>query len=340
MDELDVIRRFRDGVPPADEETIARARASLHMRVEAPRSAQGRPPRRPWVPRWRLAAAVAAALIIAIGVPALLPGGRSGGAPKAAAKVLLHVSDVAARQDATAPPGPDQYVYTKTRDSYLNVWADAGPNHEGFTVLMPGTREAWIRPDGAGRLLETTGTPTFLSEEDRSVWIASGRPDLGGNRTTDETYPAGPQGLFYLDLSGLPTDPDQLQQLIEDRKVEGGPPGDAETFTIIGDMLRETYASPELRAALYQIASGLPGVELIGDVTDEEGRPGVAVGYPSDGLRHDLIFDPNTSALLGERTVVTDPSRSEEAQHLRVGDVIGWAVYLSSGVVDSTTDRA
>ena len=105
-------------------------------------------------------------------------------------------------------------------------------------------------------------------------------------------------------------------------------------------MLRETYASPELRAALFQIASGLPGVELIGDVTDEEGRPGVAVGYPSDGLRHDLIFDPNTSVLLGERTVVTDPSSSEEAQHLRVGDVIGWAVYLSSGVVDSTTDRA
>ena len=27
-------------------------------------------------------------------------------------------------------------------------------------------------------------------------------------------------------------------------KVEGGPPGDAETFTIIGDLLRETYAPP------------------------------------------------------------------------------------------------
>lgn len=90
---------------------------------------------------------------------------------------------------------------------------------------MPVTREAWIAPDGSGRLLETTGTPSFPTERDRATWIAAGRPDLGGNKTSDEVFPAAAPdkgGLFYFDLSNLPTDPTQLRQLIEDRKVEGG----------------------------------------------------------------------------------------------------------------------
>jgi len=133
----------------------------------------------------------------------------------------------------------------------------------------------------------------------------------------------------------LPADPEQLGTLIEERKIEGGPPGDAETFTIIGDMLRETYAPPQLRSALYQIAAGLPGVELVGTVKDEVGRDGVAVGYTSHGIRHELIFDPDTSALLGERYMVTDPGQVQEG-HFQVGSVFGWAVYLSSGIVDGT----
>jgi hypothetical protein len=341
MDDLEVIRRFRDDVPSADADTIARARCALLSKWEAPSRASGRRPRSRRMLPWSVAAGVAAAaVVIAVAIPVVLPGGGSGGAPSAAAKALHRASNVAARQPVTQRPGPDQYVFTKTTDAYLNVWADVGPNQEGFSVLMPGTREAWIRPDGAGRLLETTGTPVFLSEQDRAVWIASGSPDLGGNRTTDETYSAGQRGLYYMDLSNLPTDPVSLKSLIEERKVEGGPPGDAETFTIIGDMLRETYAPPELRAALFQIASELPGVELVGNVKDEQGRDGVAVGYTTGGLRQELIFDPNTSALLGERTVVTDPSASQEAQHLQVGDVVGWAAYLSTGIVDSTTERA
>jgi hypothetical protein len=43
-------------------------------------------------------------------------------------------------------------------------------------------------------------------------------------------------------------------------KIEGGPPGPAENFTQIGDLLRETDASPALRSALYQVAETIPGV--------------------------------------------------------------------------------
>ena len=336
MDDLELLRRFRADVASPDPELVARARRrmfedpNLHDRelrgVRRDRRSR----------RWLGPAVVAAAVAVAVAVPVVLPGGHSGGAPSAAAQALMRASLVASRQArGDGPPAPGQYVYTKTESLDESDWADAGPNHEGFSVLMPRVREAWIGTDGSGRLLETTGTPTFLSEKDRTAWIASGRPDLGANQTSNEAYQAG--GLSYMDLSKLPTDPEQLGRMIERRQIEGGPPGDAETFTIIADMLRETYAPPKLRAALYQIASELPGVELLGTVDDSAGREGVAVAYTNAGSRHELIFDPNTSWLLGERYVVTDPARAHMA--VPAGTVVGWATYLASGVVDSTTAR-
>jgi hypothetical protein len=335
MNDLDLLREFRSAVQTPDEGSVRTAR--LGMFGEPPR--RKRPVR---ARRWAVPVGIAAAAVaIAVAVPSVLPGGHSGGAKRAAADVLLEQAQVAARRDQEQPaPGPGQYVYTKTRGDFLNVWADAGPNHEGFTVEMPETREAWIAPDGSGRLLETTGTPSFPTAHDREVWVAAGSPDLGGNQTHDDAFPAAAPdkgGLYYMDLAGLPTDADQLKKLIEERKVEGGPPGDGETFTIIGDMLRETYAPPKLRAALYEIVSQLPGVEYVGHVTDDAGRDGIAVAFPNEhgGVRQELVFDPNTSELLAERFVLT-----EDAAEGPAGTVLDSATYLASGIVDSTSKRA
>jgi len=189
------------------------------------------------------------------------------------------------------------------------------------------------RPDGSGRILQTSGPPTFFSEQDRQAWLAAGSPDLRDNM--DETY--GPGKLHFLDLANLPTDPSELLSMIEARKIEGGPPGDWETFTIIGDLLRETYAPPAVRSALYQAAAKIPGAKYDGAVKDAAGRPGLAVAYTHAGLRHELIFDPNTSQLLGEQYVVVDPTEAE--LHAAPGTVVGYAVYLASGVVRSVSDR-
>lgn len=335
MDDLNLLSTFREDVPPPDSGTQRRARAALMSTI------QGEPhqPMRLHRPsrRWPVAVGVAAAAVaLAVAVPSILPSGRGrGGAQPAAAAALLRASKVASRQTGEPAPVPGQFVYTKTQSGQESDWADAGPNHEGFSALVPLTREAWIGTDGSGRLMETRGTPEFLSDQDEATWEAAGRPDLGGNDTEDQSFQAG--GLYYFDLSSLPTDPDQLQTMIEERQVEGGPPGDAETFAIIGDMLRETYATPLLRAALYQIASELPGIELLGSVKDPVGRDGIAVAYTSGGDQHQLIFDPDTSALLGERSVVVDPG--EARLDVEPGTVVSWAAYLASGVVDSTSQR-
>lgn len=273
--------------------------------------------------RWSLALATAAVVsVAAVTASIVFPSGETGGASPAAAAVLRHAAQAAASQPATAPPGPGQFVYTKSEGEYENT---AVLDQQAINFFQTQTREIWIGPDGSGRIRESDGAPRFATHADEAAWIAAGKPDLTGDRSgTNDTF--GPGGLSYLDLSKLPTDPAALKPLIEDRTIEGGPPGDAETFTIIGDLLRETYASPALRSALYTVASELPGVELIGATRDHLGRSGTAVAYVSHGFRHELIFEPQTSVLLGEQTVAENTGALQE-----------WTSYLSSGVVDSTT---
>jgi hypothetical protein len=201
---------------------------------------------------------------------------------------------------------------------------------------VPHEREIWIAPDGSGRIREMAGRPRFLSKAQRAAWIATGSPKLPPvARATNETFDPGQ--LRYFRSADLPTDPATLRRLIEARKVPGigGPPGEAETFELIGEMLRETDLRPALRAAIYEVAAELPGVELLGPVRDPAGRRGVGVAFTDHrrGIRHELIFDPADSALLGERQVVV--GGWDKDLQVPAGTVVGYASYLESGVVDS-----
>lgn len=317
-------------IPPPERDfpagRLQRRAELLVSRIDAAQQPRERPVRRRRRPlALGMAGAVAA---VAIAVLALLPGGAT--VSPAAAAVLLRTARVAASQPPTAPPTPGQFVYTKSESMNENSAIVGGKE---INFFQNQTREIWIGPDGSGRLREVNSAPRFASSADEAAWVAVGKPDLtGGSLTDDSTFKPG--GLYYLDLSKLPTDPGALKQLIVSRTVEGGPPGDDETFTIIGDLLRETYASPGVRAALYTIAAELPGVQLVGSTTDHLGRAGTAVAYVSHGVSHELIFDPQTAALLGEETTVVDPSQVTPSAP--AGTVLGWTSYLSSGVVDST----
>ncbi|HEY5024226.1 MAG TPA: CU044_5270 family protein [Acidimicrobiales bacterium] len=276
---------------------------------------------------------VAAVVIVAGaagGVSTLVQPGSPGGPSPAAAAVLRHLADVAAAQPTPSAPGPGQYLYVDSENAYTDSAFDQPPNGKGsYTVLLPQHRQIWIRPDGSGRLFETFGQPIFLSAQDHADWVAAGSPTIS-NSPSDDTF--GPGGLSARNLSNLPTDPSALAALIASRKIEGGPPGSAEDFTQIGDLLRETDASPALRSALYQVAAGLPGVVDLGAVLDHSGRSGIGLAEVSHGEQFELIFDPQTSALIGEQDTVVGPGVQEP-----VGTVVGWATYIQSTVVDSTT---
>jgi hypothetical protein len=315
------------------------------------------------------AAAAAGVTALAVGLfpgPAgtALPGVASGPPQPAAVRALHKLSLVAARQPAAAPPGPGQFQYTS---SVGTGEACTFAKHLYFCVRFKEQREIWVAPDGSGRLRGTQTDPVFPTAKDRQQWEAMGKtaPPLVGP-PSDEKY--GPGGLSFgpTDLSKLPTDPVVLAEMISSRKIEGGPPGPAEDFVQVGDLLRETAASPELRAALFKVAAGIPGVRNMGTVTDSNGRPGIAIAFPQgedgssspspmaspsaspsaspaassspsptssspDGtLLNELIFDPDTSGLLSEQTVLVRPDGSTK--------LLLWSDYLLTGVVDSVND--
>jgi hypothetical protein len=290
--------------------------------------------------RWarRLAVAAVAAALIGAGSVVLRPG-SAGGPSTALAAEMSRLATVAANQPDPLVPGVGQYLYTDSQEAYTSTTVQ--PNGGSYTALVPETRQIWIGPDGSGRLYETYGTAVFLSPQDQANWVAAGSPSLSFS-PTNQTF--GPDGLSDgpTNLSSLPTNPAALAALINSRKVEGGPPGPAESFAQIGDLLRETDASPALRSALYEVAATLPGVQLLGSVTDHSGRAGVGIAYTSAGGQHELIFDPSTSALLGETYTVVGPDSAVSGSPLLapVGTVTGWAVYQPSSVVDSTGDGA
>lgn len=341
MDDIELIKKVY--VAPGGESGAVReaARAALLARIEA---ADAPPPRRGTATkrlRRRMLVGAGAALVLAVALPLFLLGGGEDAVQPAVANPLQLAARAAAVQPQ-ATPGPGQYAYTRSKDAYLMTIFDGrrpgnSRAHISWSVLQPRVREFWIAPDGSGRLRETSGQASFPSPAERAAWVAAGSPPLPkADQTLSEQF--GKHQLSYLDFSGLPTDSKRLRRLIEARKVHGigGPRGEAETFVLIGDMLRESYLSPALRAALYRVVAELPGVKLVGEVRDPVGRMGTGVAYTDRkrGTRHELIFNPGTSALLGEREILV--AAKPNGLKAPPGTVFGYAAYLESRVVGST----
>ncbi|MDP9331572.1 MAG: CU044_5270 family protein [Actinomycetota bacterium] len=305
------------------------------------------PPR----PRLRVTLAAAAVLaVVMVALATLLPMG-AGGPDPAVASLLHRFARIAQHAAAEPAPQPGQYVYTETmaQESYLYV---SGDGQYRFVYSVPVTTQQWLGPDGSGRQVNTTGDqPTFPTQADRAAYqayLASGglesdKMQFDWGKTTVDRY--GPGVMFWRDTSALPTDPVALGQLIDDRQIVGGPDGDWESFVLATDLIRDTYARPELRAALYSYMAGLSGIELVGNTTDALGRPGVGLASSHDGIRHEVIFDRTNGKILEERDVVLDPDEGVyqnpgpgEFAYANAGQPDYVATYRSFGqVVDSTT---
>jgi hypothetical protein len=313
-DDLERIRRYRADEPPASATAIESAREDLMGAIGTtrpwrrfPRAARRAP---------RALALVAAACVAALVVLALGTGSTSPSS--AVAAVLQRLASVAEHQSPVDAPHGGQYLYVDSVQANDSI---AGAEGTQCTALVPERRQIWIRSDGAGRLLETTGRASFPTPRDRSIcqrihampsagtsdlWFAPRCFDLGlASRL--------PRGSFE--------NPATL--LREMRKIDGGPPGPAEDFVHVGDFLRESDDSPALRAAIYRAAATIPGVKLLGSKKDHLGRRGVAIGYPGHGAISELIFDPRSSALLGEQVVSLATGRASQ-----------WAAYRASKIVD------
>jgi hypothetical protein len=165
-----------------------------------------------------------------------------------------------------------------------NEWSDQ--NQQGL-VPARSVIEAWWALDGSGRI-----------EVDES--------STGYGPPREGIY--GP-GDFPIesDLSDLSTNPSILSDQIRSRsapngaspqpQVTPGPDQSPETgglWRAVVDLLQQPNATPELRAALFTVGQGVPGVQTVTGAQDPVGRSATALRLTSEEANREILFDPDT----------------------------------------------
>ncbi|MGN5388944.1 CU044_5270 family protein [Streptomyces sp. JL7001] len=240
---------------------------------------------------------------------------------KGTPQLLDRISLAAATSGGAPEVRADQFIYigSKTATTYVKTVGDKST----LVSQELHMRHQWNSPDGLdGWLIEPGNTGP------KGVTLA-GKNEKG---ETPTPYLNAPSHNY---LATLPTDPDVLLKKIyeETRGMGRGP--DQEAFTTIGDLLRGTYPSAELAAALYKTAAKIPGVVTVEDAVDAAGRHGIAVARLEEetGQREEWIFDRQTLAFLGERVVQVQGEAGEEGL-IKPGTVVSTSAVVSRAVVD------
>jgi hypothetical protein len=261
---------------PTDHALSAEARARASARVDA---AVLRADQRVHLvrrSRRRRTTLVSLVSVAAAGVLTLTPvldlGGLRGPDSAQAAEVLISAAAAAGSQ---AGGWPDA--------AYWHVVSDQ--LYDG----QPSSREIWQSRVGESVLQDEK----FDSASEVSGPDAVYTETLGG--------PANFYAFDWAELYALPTDPVELEKILRKAGEGSGPDPDSELWAAVAALQLESPAPPALRAALWTVASGIPDVDLVGDVTDSLGRPGTAIERDmTEGgwLRERFIIDTATGDLL------------------------------------------
>lgn len=261
--------------------------------------------------RARLLPAVGIAGIAIAAITVVLPGSSEKASPEAV-RALQAVASIAQAQAEPAPSDP--VVYSRLFNVYIGTFAHEPP----FSVRFPSTVETWVEPDGSGRIRTEDRPIEWPSERDEARWRIAGSPPqsyfdkvagISDERVGENGFNERMLDAEIPPASQLPADPDQLVEIFE----QAAPDGDsfsvsARVFTYAAPLLVQSGASPELRAALYEVVAGLEGVQFEGNVEDPLGRTGTAVSIDNSSIRYVLIFDSETSQPLAYREESLEPS--------------------------------
>ena len=133
-------------------------------------------------------------------------------------------------------------------------------------------------------------------------------------------------------LDGLPRDPQQLLNYIYRVTTGTGVSPDGEALVFIADTIRTGVVPAGLRASLYTAAAGIPGVAITDHSATLDGRTGIAFGRDvGNGVRQEIIINPDTGQLIGERQVLL---HNGVLPALPAGEPMGWTAVTTT-VVDA-----
>jgi hypothetical protein len=260
-----------------------------------------------------LAIAMGAGVLAAAGVVAavvLVPGPRAGGGQAGGGgysspgiTLLAQVADAAEQQPAPQPVRDSEFMYIRSEVAFSADVISGG--HETSTMQKPHERQVWLPVANicATGLLIENGSSTPLGPAPVSSASGAGSSSSAPLANQPQSSGCGKGAVgdpTYRLLQSLPTDPHALLSLIYAQTKGEGPSPNAEAFTTIGDLMRETIVPPKTAAALYRAAALIPGVTLVGHAKDGMGRVGVAVAWTVGQDRDEWIFNPKTGQFLGE----------------------------------------
>jgi hypothetical protein len=285
----------------------------------------------------------------------------------------------ASETQVEASPGPGQLLYTKTKVTQLQGWLPKGHGKGSKTnpryfvpisdpsaryALVPTLKEVWTAPDGTTREREALGRVDFLSGADQRLWEEAGSPppfaydpaehDVGRDSSgrplkafSSKAFRGRHEFSYLSRLSRLPTEPEALRLVIENRRGGSAPadpspadsPRGGATVERLLEILSEPITTPAFRAAAFNALAEIPGIGFERDVADGAGRKGDAISWARDrGFGRRFIFDPRTSEILAGAEMIFD---AKAAGYPEVPDetVFRETAYLQSGIVGSTRER-
>ena len=191
----------------------------------------------------------------------------------------------------------------------------------------------WIRPTNTLVDVLTPGGDDLVER-----YYASINEETGGEperlRAAGGAFYGNTSDSQWGDYDSMPRDPYLVLNHIYLMTLGAGPSRDGEALVFITDTLHQGTAPADLRAALFRAAAMIPGVTITEERAELDGSVGIAVGRfeSKNGLRVELVFDPATGQLIGEREVAVEGYPEE---FVEPGDVYRW-----STVRMSVTDRA
>lgn len=334
MNELTLVRALRSEQDEPTAAALTAGRAALFERIAVEVEPNGEPVPKAAVHRRRRALRGLSAL----GVGALLAGlvltdivglaGWRGGADAAAAAVLERAA-VSAITFADPELGPGQYLHIESELVHpINGAEEDGEvfhylNRARSELFVPADRDddwVWVRPPVSLVRVLTPGAEEKIARYYEEV-------QEGGGELL-----RAPGGSFYGltsdsqwgDYDDMPRDPYRLLNHIYRITLGAGSSPDGQALVFIADTLRQGTAPADLRAALLRAAALIPGVTITDDHANLDGERGIAIGRLEErnGLRNEIIIDPDSGRLIGEReiTVTGDPDSG-----LPAGAVYSWS---------------
>ncbi|GGM80375.1 CU044_5270 family protein [Dactylosporangium sucinum] len=165
------------------------------------------------------------------------------------------------------------------------------------------------------------GSPGMTVEQ----WLATraGDPSVGYFRGTSGGWTVRPMEGHTADnnflvaglprsaaqLAGLPTEPGALKARLLDWYAEKGTTESRDEFLFYAGagLVLDLPVPAPVRAGAYRMLAQLPGIEVLGPVTDALGRGGAAVGYSRRGDggsvgQQRLVIDPATGEALARES--------------------------------------